>query len=518
MFLFPLEEAPKRRALLISLLTDLVNTNGGVYFPFQETSGSVSLAVNPALALGRNILLEGAFPSNPGVWNLGGSWTIAGGKATYDDTSTGRALFQSTPIQGGATYTVTFDISELSSTDVRLSFNNNSGSIEFVPQEGYEAGSFSRSFTAPSSSSTFGLFGHVAGAGTGKITNIVLKQTDILASSTFPGSEELTDGDMEKVGTTDWQALNSATLSKETGTRTGGSGVQVLRIARNASANPGAREVNLLTVGKRYRVVAWARSDGNATPSIGGGAPTTNGTTSTDWQQFDFEFVATSANINFTSTTNTGTEYTEWDDISVTEANPLNGDITGATINQSAGSKLKKSYSFDKTNDFVDVYSAEINSIFDPTKGTLLCFAKVSGAGVWEDGAQRFLVGLRADATNFIQITKDSVNNQLKVSYNAGGTREDITPALTATDYFMAAVTWNSTGNFICYVNGVQSGTPQAIGGTWVGNLLSTQTVLGAISTTPSNVWDGELTHPQLLTEVLSATEILSIARRGGTA
>ena len=88
----------------------------------------------------------------------------------------------------------------------------------------------------------------------------------------------------------------------------------------------------------------------------------------------------------------------------------------------------------------------------------------------------------------------------------------------TSTDYQMYAFTWDVSGNVILYINGISVGTPQAIANTLAGNLALTDVVIGSTNTTPANVWDGEISHPQLLTEVLSATELLQIARRGGTA
>jgi len=294
----------------------------------------------------------------------------------------------------------------------------------------------------------------------------------------------------------------------------------ILRIARNAVNQPFAHEVAVV-VGKRYRIQGWFRGDGNAFPRLAQGSALAivDGTTSTDWQEFDVEAVADSTSFLFFSRTSTGTEHTEWDDVTITEVNPLNGDITGATINVSAGSKLKKAYTFDGTNDFSNIFSGEINSIFDPTKGTLLAFAKVSGSGVWTDSTTRFIAKLQVDANNRVDIFKTTTNDRLQVRYEASGTEESIAIDTSApTDYFMVAMTWDSSGNIIGYLNGVETGTPQSIAGTWVGNLLSTATTIGAANTTPGNVWDGDLAHVQLLTEVLSAADILRIAKLGGVA
>jgi hypothetical protein len=93
----------------------------------------------------------------------------------------------------------------------------------------------------------------------------------------YPGAELLVDGDMEAVGVSAWTPNADAVLTKETTNPHGGS--QVLRIARDGTNNPNARQV-ILEFGKRYRFNGYARSDGNAIPMINSGVYWT-GTTST---------------------------------------------------------------------------------------------------------------------------------------------------------------------------------------------------------------------------------------------
>jgi hypothetical protein len=84
------------------------------------------------------------------------------------------------------------------------------------------------------------------------------------------------------------------------------------------------------------------------------------------------------------------------------------------------------------------------------------------------------------------------------------------------TGWFMLAMTWEKPGNMIAYVNDIQVGTPQAIDGSWVGNLLSTNTVIGAFNTTPSNVWDGDISYVGLSNVAMTPAEILNIYNRSG--
>lgn len=139
-------------------------------------------------------------------------------------------------------------------------------------------------------------------------------------------SSVMIDGNMEAVGVGAWTAGSNATLTKETGSAH--AGAKVLRIARSITANPEASQI-MYTIGEEYQLKGWARSDGFAIPSIfsDGLGTIWTGTTSTSWQPFNLSFVATETNRpSFFSVTNTGTEYTEWDTMSLMPRVPLEVD------------------------------------------------------------------------------------------------------------------------------------------------------------------------------------------------
>lgn len=339
----------------------------------------------------------------------------------------------------------------------------------------------------------------------------------ILASSAYPGAELFTDGDMEAADTSAWSKTASAALTKETTAPHGGS--RCLRVTENGGANPYVWQT-IFTVGKRYRLTGYARSDGNATPRIY--SPTMGfvwtGTTSTSWQSFDFEFTAaeTAFPALFTIAGSGTGYYTEWDDVSAKEANPLNGDITSATTGQDAGSRLGKAYLFDGVNDYVDIYSAALNTLFDDGVGALSVFAKVSGAGVWTDNAQRVLVKMGADVNTYISIEKNT-SNELEWNYCAGGTLETVTLAVTPSGFFQAGIAWTNPGfGMRAIYNGVQTGSDQSVAGTWAGALDSALCVIGASSTTVANVWSGLIAWVPFLGAVPTAGDWLSLAQSGG--
>jgi len=133
------------------------------------------------------------------------------------------------------------------------------------------------------------------------------------------------DGDMEDVGVDNYTVDNSATLTKEPGTRDGGLGTQVLRIAYNGSSSPGAflegdGGSHFLTVGKTYKITGWARGDGTFYPRLIGpsGNYLWDGTASTDWQYFESIDLAARDYMRFRSDC-TSAGYVEFDDVSVQE-------------------------------------------------------------------------------------------------------------------------------------------------------------------------------------------------------
>lgn len=528
--------------VITAFLTNIVNTEGGVYFPMQEESGAVSLAVNPALATGRELYFIPNAASDPNGneadattgWVATNSTLTSDGAvknvgsfsikhvSTQNNSRSSFNLDTNIDLVDGKRYRITFDARHTGTGgDNKIHLTDSAATrtlLASLTSADTTFQSFSTEFTHDDDSNFLQAIDN-SGTDDGGvyIDNISIKQIDIAASTAFPGSELLTDGDMEAGGVGDWDAVD-ATLTKQTGTRTGGSGTQVLRIA--ATASPGeAQQTIVVTAGKRYKFSGWTRSDGVATPQVTQSAGLSiNGTTSTDWQLLTDEFVPTNS-TKLRLKSDTSGQHVEWDDVTLTEVNPLNGDITGATVGVSATPKLGKAYTFDAANDFSDIHSAEINSIFDPTKGTAFCFAKVSGAGVWTDGIARRNVVFVSDSSNRILLGKLATNNELRLFYIAGGTTKAVIIPTSTTDWFMIAITWDTVADeVIVYLNGVKVGDTQTGLGTWEGNFSSTLVLIGADSNAPSLVWDGDQAHTQLLTEALAAADLLTIAQNGGVA
>lgn len=125
------------------------------------------------------------------------------------------------------------------------------------------------------------------------------------------------DLDMEAADAASWTALNTATLTKESGTRTGGSGALVIRVAGDGStASPKAAQTR---AGGITRVTGWARSNGAAVPTVALTSTTVwTGSNSTNWQAFDVSVLSSlyaSTRLELGTTLATG--HVEFDDITI---------------------------------------------------------------------------------------------------------------------------------------------------------------------------------------------------------
>ena len=191
-------------------------------------------------------------------------------------------------------------------------------------------------------------------------------------------------------------------------------------------------------------------------------------------------------------------------------ANPFNGDITSVTIGQPCPLRgVDYWMSSDALNDYINFYSAELNSFFNPLAGTLSIFGL---SDTWAAGAD-FLIMLAADANNQITLARNAAD--LIARYEAAGTVETVTIDTSAlasgspVGPWSIDITWDTVADeFLVYYNGIPFQAAQAIGGTWVGNLVSTLCILGAAITTPTNVWAGDYGVMYLSRCALTAYEI----------
>lgn len=493
---------------LLASISGLVAT-----YPFDDPPGVLARVVNPAMGVGRNVVLNPT-PTSAASWNLGAGWAF--GANSFDHTPGNTAsINQNIPITPGKTYRITFETFNQTAGTIAINLGGTTGtarSANGIYVQDLACGTVGNISFAPST-----LYD-------GSIRNISVQQVSEPASASFSGANLLAnrDGDMELQGRFYW-SNSDATLTKVNAfpPLTG----QMLRIARISANNPFAFQL-ILTVGKTYYGNSMARGDGNAVPAIylGSSGSAKIGTSSSLLQKLELLRVATATNLYLQTQTITGTQFTEWDNVTVREISPLSGhNGNGAVANMPvqgapAGAVFGDAYSFDG-NDFVNLYSTDLNSYFNPDEGTLFAFCKVSAA-VWVDGIQRRIITIRSDANNQIFLRKSTGNNQVDTVVTLGGVIETaIKTTFSPSTLFMLVVTWSKAADqVIFYVNGVLEGGIQTVLGQWAGNLSTTECVVGASSTAGATGWIGLIVAPTLYNRALTAAEILSIARAGGVA
>lgn len=363
----------------------------------------------------------------------------------------------------------------------------------------------------------------------------------VMSEDNYVRSGELAvDGGLEtwtdSTTLTNWtqSVAGTSTITRDTTTRPGSSGTYTVKLTIDSLNSAAGIYEKTVSPGKTYQVTFWAKADAASGGQV---------------QVMDSTFVALSGAFNITdvyaqysatviSTTAGGiglkrsfspnrTIYI--DDISVTEVDPVvgrtinfdgGGNLLASkpTIGVASGGHLSTAYSFNPTHidathgDLVNIYSTDLNSVFSPSEGSLVAWAKVSGSSVWTDGVGRYVASLQADANNYVAIAKNGSNNKLSFYYNANGTLSRVDPSSSSTDWIQVVLTWSKSSNEVkAYVNGAQVGTTQTGLGTWVGNFTSTVVSIGSSGTSGSQTWSGLINDVRIYNTPLSGTQILAL-------
>lgn len=481
------------------------------FFPLDDPTGSLTRVVNPAVALGRNIVINGDFATDT-VWLKGVGATITGGFGVFTGVLNGVLAFaQNSILVPGKTFEITFDVDDYSGGAVRVQAGTAQGTAR------NSNGTFTQTITCAVVSNLSFI---AVGTTTLKISNVVVRQVNLPASSSIPDTQLLVDGDMAAPTTAAYTAGNSAALSKQPGQAPNTWVQQVLKIARNGVNNPFARQT-ILNLGLRYRYRIYNRSDGFSTPRYSDGAAV-SGTTSTNWQTFDTLSLPSQTTLDMSSITSTGSQYVEFANCLVQQIPPMSGyNGNGVAANKAvqqvnAGFYLGKAYQFDG-NDFINIYSGDLNSAWDRNEFTVIIFATLTS---WTDGTFRRLLRLSTPTTDDIGFYRDGTNNLFSYIVRLGGVSKTVNYATSApAGFFMASLRVSKSNDFMkADFNGLQVGSTQTGLGTPSENLVSNLCVIGAGSTTGTQGWSGKACKAVIVNQPLSDAEILQIARYGGVA
>ena len=189
------------------------------------------------------------------------------------------------------------------------------------------------------------------------------------------------------------------------------------------------------------------------------------------------------------------------------------GGATPPTLGVAGIGDGRTAASFPGATAFGNIYSAGLAGAFSGAEGTVLAWAQVSAAGVWTDGANRYLAYLAVNTNNYVSLQRLSTDGSLRFIRKAGGTFNAPTDpsGLSTTGWMALTLTWSESANkVIAYYNGVATSAGVAAA-TWAGSLGATGCIVGAQSLVPVLVWSGAIAHLALWSKALSPAEVLSL-------
>lgn len=189
------------------------------------------------------------------------------------------------------------------------------------------------------------------------------------------------------------------------------------------------------------------------------------------------------------------------------------GAYTGVTLGQPGVGDGRTAPFFDGANDYVNIFSAALDAVFNGSEGTMMVWARVFNAAVWADGLQHFLFNLSDNFNNNYVFCRKKGINTVQVQRVAGGVGPTVSwlPG-PSTAWLHVAATWSvgATVKWI-YGNGAPIGSAVIAGG-WVQNFDNTKVVVGAYTTVPTFPWYGWLAHCAAWDMVLTPTQIADLA------
>lgn len=153
--------------------------------------------------------------------------------------------------------------------------------------------------------------------------------------------------------------------------------------------------------------------------------------------------------------------------------------------------------------------------------GSIMIWIKAVDADVWTDGTSRRCVYLVRDNSDQITIARNATNDNLYGAHVSGGATKvravNNIFSDAPTGWIQAVVTWDTTagvnGQFLYYINGVQTGVTQTnittIAGNLSGNLIGN-------ATADNQPWDGYLAHFALWGGITLTAPQVAYLYRGG--
>ena len=181
---------------------------------------------------------------------------------------------------------------------------------------------------------------------------------------------------------------------------------------------------------------------------------------------------------------------------------------TGVTFGSVGIGDGQTGATFDGSTSRVNVYSAALNSAFDPNEFTLSAWALVSN---WTSAEIKYIMYIAG--THGAGIYQNAATGQLSFLYNTTSAKSISPTGLSYASWFHVALTVSKAADEMkAYINGSQVGTTLTGLGAWSGALSSNNCLVGAAWAIPLNVWNGRIAHAAIWKTPLSAANILKLA------
>jgi len=188
------------------------------------------------------------------------------------------------------------------------------------------------------------------------------------------------------------------------------------------------------------------------------------------------------------------------------------GSYSGPTLNGTTFTDGSPAPTFDGVNDFVNLYSTSLASVFNWNQGTLSIWIKPDATFLASATSGEITVFSDAGFSNVIQVFKSGSANTFFFRRMEAGTAHTVTVTNSSSAWAHYVFTWNVTSNAItAFINGSSVGTPTTAGSI-TATLGSSRAALGSVSTSGTIPWKGALAQAALWDTVLTGSEITALA------
>ena len=191
--------------------------------------------------------------------------------------------------------------------------------------------------------------------------------------------------------------------------------------------------------------------------------------------------------------------------VAIDKSGRNNATHTGVSLGKPGVNRLKRASQNDGATTYTNLIASA--SLLNGNEGAIGVWATT---GAWTDGVARFLVRIEVNTNNRAWIARAATNNRMFLRHTAGGTDKNIT-VLTAAPpgWFHTLLTWSLTQNKCdAYFNSI-SVLETTNANAWVGT--PTTMLIGAGTTTPTLVWNGNINHVKLYNKWLNPFEVRAI-------